>query len=223
MNWICDATSMFCKDLNLYLFRFKPDMGGVTKIEFLFFMLIVIPPLPGSQNILMARSVQTIKSGLATSSGQDLMVNLELDYLGEQEFTRNYILTIRNNENVEIAYGLSYRFEMLIFDHWIRVSTPHPVIAIAYIVDPGESRQEAVNSQSLLPGRYRLVLPVRRELGGEQEIFTEFDVGFDPVAFILPVAFLGVAATASYYAYKWIRAPRKKTFKPVYSPDVRRE
>jgi hypothetical protein len=160
-----------------------------------------------------------------TAQKREANVVLQLTFTRQELFARYYDLNITNYEKATLMFGEDYKFEMLILGHWVNITMPHTIILIGYLIEPGSTRVLKVQSSALLPGTYRLVMPfwVEGYAGTPYENYALFNVGLDPVADITLIILLILAVYSCYYFVRWLRVPRRREPKPVFTPISRPE
>lgn len=103
-------------------------------------------------------------------------VDLELDkdvYGAEGD---RFTLTVKNDSDQEISYGVSFTIEKQVDDEWYTVEPEEEMmfIMIAHVLEPDREQEEEINMayyEPLSEGRYRVV----RQIEGEV-LTAEFEV-----------------------------------------------
>lgn len=103
-------------------------------------------------------------------------VRLNLDKEVYEKEDDTFILTVRNESESEITYGVPFTVEVLQNEEWYKVEPKEEVafIMIAHILSPGEEAEEELGMSHYEPfkqGHYRIV----REIEGEP-LTVEFQV-----------------------------------------------
>lgn len=103
-------------------------------------------------------------------------VRLSLDKEIYESEDDRFLLTVHNNSQNEVTYGVAFTVEKLRNGEWYVIEPEEEIafIMIAHILDPGEAAEEEISLdyyEPLEPGHYRIV----REIEGDV-LTAEFQV-----------------------------------------------